>query len=92
MPDMTRTNRAANFLSEETKNYFHEKGIATSKTIRYHTEGNGQVEKLNDTLWKSIQVTLHSRNMKLAFWENILPDSLHSIRSLLCTATYVTPS
>ena len=30
-------------------------------------------------------------NMKLSCWEDILPDALHSIRSLLCTATSVTP-
>lgn len=36
-------------------------------------------------LWKAIQVTLHSRNMKLSYWEKVLPDALHAIKSLLCT-------
>ena len=91
MPDMIHSDRATDFLSEELRKYLCGKGIATSKTSRYHPEGNGQVEKLNGTLWKAIQVTLHSRNMKAQDWEDVIPDALHSIRSLLCTATNTTP-
>lgn len=91
MPDMIHTDRAADFLAGEIKDYLRGKGIATSKTSRYHPEGNGQVEKLNGTVWKAIQTTLHSSNMKLPHWEEILPNALHSIRSLLCTATNMTP-
>ena len=65
--------------------------LATSRTSRYNPHCNAQVEKLNDTLWKAIQVTLHSRNMKNSELETVLPDALHSIRSLLCTATNSTP-
>ena len=52
------------------------------RTSRYNPRCNGQVEKLNGTIWKAIQVTLHSRNMKMSGWEAILPDALHSIRSV----------
>ena len=38
-------------------------------------------------IWKAIEVTLHSRKMKQSEWELVLPDALHSIRSLLSTAT-----
>ena len=91
MPDMVHNDRGTDFLSEETQNFLFSKGIATSKTSRYNPQGNGQVEKLNGTLWKAIQVTLHSRKLKLSDWESVLPDALHSIRSLLCTATNQTP-
>ena len=91
LPDMIHTDRASDFLAREIKDFLHKKGIATSKTSRYHPEGNGQIEKLNGTLWKAIQTTLHSNQMKLPYWEDILPDALHSIRSLLCTATNMTP-
>ena len=90
MPDMIHTDRAADFLAEETKRFLLEKGIATSKTSRYHPEENGQVEKLNGTLWKVIQISLHFRNIKLSGWEDILPDAFHSIRSILCSTTNVT--
>lgn len=32
-----------------------------------------------------------SQNVDIKFWECILPDALHSIRSLRCTATNTTP-
>ena len=91
MPDMVHNDRGTDFLSKETQDYLLNKNIATSKTSRYHPQGNGQVEKLNGTLWKSIQVTLHSRKLQQSDWESVLPDSLHSIRSLLCTSTNETP-
>ena len=91
MPDMVHNDRGTDFLSAETQDYLLSKNIATSKTSRYNPRCNGQVEKLNGTLWKAIQVTLHSREMKLSEWETVLPDALHSIRSLLCTTTNTTP-
>ena len=91
MPDMVHNDRGTDFLSGETQEYLLSKSISTSKTSRYNPKCNGQVEKLNGTLWKAIQVTLHSRKLQLSDWESVLPDALHSIRSLLCTATNTTP-
>ena len=91
MLDMVHSDRGPNFLSTETTNYLHSKGIATSRTSQYNPGCNGQVEKFNGTLWKGIHVTLHSRKMESSEWETILPDAPHSIRSLLCTATNTTP-
>ena len=87
MPDMVHTDRANDFMSAEMKQYLQSKGVATSNTslFRYNLKGNGQVEKLNGTLWKAIKVTLHSRKMGQCGWESVLPDALHSIRLLLCT-------
>lgn len=77
MRDMIHTDRASNIFLEETKNCLHEKSNATSKKKSNHPVDNRQVEKLNDTLWKAIQVTLHTRKMMPSYWENIVSDSLH---------------
>ena len=66
MPDMVHNDRATDFLSGETQEYLLSKSISTSKTSRYNPQCNGQVEKLNGTLWKAIQVTLHSRKLQLS--------------------------
>ena len=63
MSDMVNSDRGPNFLSTETTNYLHSKGIVTSRKSRYNPRCNGQVEKFNGTLWKGIQITLHSRKM-----------------------------
>ena len=61
MSKMVHNDRGTDFLSEETQSYLLSKSIATSKTSRYNPICNGQVERLNGTLWKAIQVTLHIR-------------------------------
>ena len=53
--------------------------------------GNGQVERLNNTLWKTIMLILRSRKLPITYWQLVLDDALHSIRSLLCTANNCTP-
>ena len=43
------------------------------------------------TIWKAVRLACKSRGLDIEHWEVVLPDALHSIRSLLCTATNVTP-
>ena len=78
-------------MLHEFKTFLHEKGVATSRTTPYNPRGNGQVERLNGTLWKTINMALKSHNLDVSNWEHFLPQALHSIRSLLCTATNSTP-
>ena len=78
-------------MSEELKTFLHQKGVATSRTTPYNPRGNGQVERLNNTLWKTISLALKSNSLSIRHWEQMLPQALHSIRSLLCTATNTTP-
>ena len=78
-------------MSVELKTYLHGKGIATSRTTPYNPKGNGQVERLNGTLWKTVTLALKSRKYEITQWEVVLQDSLHAVRSLLCTETNATP-
>lgn len=91
MPSYIHSDRGSSFMSKELKDYFHSKGIATSRTTAYNPEGNGQVERFNGTIWKTISLALRSRGLKTEQWESVLEDALHSIRSLLCVATNQTP-
>ena len=53
--------------------------------------GNGQCEKYNGIVWQTVLLALKSNNLPVSQWENVLPQALHSIRSLLCTSTNCTP-
>ncbi|XP_055884648.1 uncharacterized protein LOC129926207, partial [Biomphalaria glabrata] len=90
-PAYVHTDRGTSFMSTEVQHFLHERGIATSRTTPYSPRGNGQIEKLNGTLWKAITLALHSKELDIAKWELLLNDALQSTRSLLCTATNRTP-
>ena len=52
--------------------------------------GNGQVERYNGIIWKTVNLALSSRRLIDKQWELVLPDVLYSIRRLLCTSTNAT--
>ena len=78
-------------MSAELRQYLHGKGIATIRTTPYNPQGNGQCERYNGIIWRTVQLALKSRNLPTSQWEHVLPDALHSIRSLICTSTNATP-
>ena len=91
MPAFVHSDRGPSFMSDELKQFLHSKGIATSRTTAYNPKGNGQVERLNGTVWKTVNLALKAKGLSVNQWESVLPDALHAIRSLLCTATNETP-
>ena len=91
LPGYVHSDRGAAFVSREVKDYLHSRGVATSFTSPYHPTGNSQCERLNQTLWRTVKLILKSRNLSEDRWVEALPQALHSIRSLLCTATNATP-
>lgn len=78
-------------MSKELREFLTSKGIACSRTTSYNPQGNGQAERYNGTIWKSITMALKSRELPTKLWQEVLPDALHSVRSLLSTATNATP-
>jgi hypothetical protein len=91
MPNYVHSDQGPSLISEELKIFLHERGVATSRTNRYNPRGNGQIERYNGVLWRKITSTLMSRGLRDSHWESVLPDALHSQRSLLCKATNTTP-
>ena len=78
-------------LSKEFKRFLTERGIASSKSTPYHPTGNSQCERINQTVWKTVRLLLRTYQQPESTWEAVLPEALHSVRSLLCTATNATP-
>ena len=83
--------RGPSLLSHELCSYLTRKGIAVSCTTPYNPAGNGQVEKYNGTVWRAVTMACRSKNLPIKYWQDVLPDALYSLRSLLCTATKGTP-
>lgn len=91
MPQYVHSDQGTSFMSKDLKDYLSQKGVATSRTTPYHPTGNSQVERFNGIVWKSIKLALKSHSLPDSHWDLVLPDVLHSLRSLLCTSTNTTP-
>ena len=81
----------SSFMSAELHQILLNKGIAASSTTAYNPACNGQVERYNVSVWKAITIALKTHGLMMEHWQNVLPDALHSLCSLLCTATNCSP-
>ena len=91
MPAFVHSDGGTAFMSSEIREYFLKKNIASSRTTPYNPQGNGQVERYNGIIWKAIMFAIKTKRLDNSQWEQVLSDALHSVRSLLCTATNCTP-
>ena len=91
MPACIHSDRGSSFVSRELREFLTSKGIASSRTTSYNPQGNGHTEIYNGIIWRAITMALKSCDLPTKCWQIVLPDALHSIRSLLSTATNVTP-
>ena len=91
LPNYVHSDQGSSFLSRELRSFLSSRGIGSSNTTAYNPRGNGQVERENQTVWKSILLALKTKGLPVSRWQEVLPEVLHSIRSLLCTATNATP-
>ena len=58
MPAYIHSDRGSAFMSAEFKRYLIDKDIASSRTTSYNPDRNGQVERLKQTLWQTIELGL----------------------------------
>ena len=78
-------------MSKEFDKYMHSKGINTGHSPPYNPQGNGQVERFNETIWKTITMSLKDKHLPISHWEHVLPDALHAVLSLMLCDTGETP-
>jgi len=90
-PQYIHSDKGSSFMSAALKQYLVLRGIATSRSTPYHPQGNSQCERINQTVWSTVKLMLCDKGLSEQAWETILPEALHSVRSLLCTATNATP-
>ena len=86
------SDRAKSFMANELVSYLCGMRIATSRTSPYNPKWNGQCEKYDDIIWSAVLLALNNRNLFVSAWDSVLPQVLHPICSLLCTATNVSNS
>ena len=90
-PNSIHSDRGLQFESTEFRTFLLQNGIIKTRSTPYHPQGNGQCERINGNLCKTISFCLRSNNLGKDQWIRALPQALASMRSLLCTATSTTP-
>ena len=90
-PTNVQRSRGCFYGYSSQKNYLVKRGIAASRSTPYHSTGNSQVERTNKRIWKTIQLMVCDQQIPVERWQDVLPDALHAVRSLLCTSTNSTP-
>ena len=83
--------RGPSLISKETETFLLDHGVAFTRSSRYNPKGNGQCERYNGIIWQTVQLALDSKGLPLSSWEDVLPEALHSIRTLPCTFTNTSP-
>ena len=91
LPFYVHSDRSSSFISRELKQYLNDRGVATSRSMLYHPTGNAQCERVNQTVWRMVKLMLCNLNLPEPSRETVFPQSLHAVRSLLCTTTNTTP-
>ena len=90
-PGYIHSDNGPAFRSQEFRDFLTSRGIGYSNSAVYNPKGNGQVERYNGIIWKGVQLALHSQGLDTRYWDKVLREVLHSVRSLVCTATNCTP-
>ena len=85
------SDRGAEFISVEVSSFLASWNVHQSRTTPYFPAGNGQTERFNGIIWKTVQCLLANRQLPRTAWPSVLNDALHSIRSLITTATGSSP-
>jgi len=78
-------------MTAALKQYLLLREIATSRSTPYHPQGNSQCERINQTVWLTVKLMLCNKGLSEQAWVTVLPEALHSVRSLLYTAMNATP-
>lgn len=90
-PSAIHSDRGTQFEGIKLKEFLLRNGIVKSRTTPYSPQANGQCERANGTLLRTIKLALRNFKSDKVHWEDVLQLALSSMRSLLCTATNDTP-
>lgn len=84
VPLCIHSDRGAQFESNEFTEFCRSFGITKSRTTAYNPTCNGQVERLNGTLWRTMTLILRQKTLPELSWSTVVVDALSAIRALPC--------
>ena len=83
-PLSIHSDRGAQFESHEFNLFLGRWNVRKSRTTPYNPAGNGQCERTNGTIWRTVKLRLKQLNKSLDQWDEELNMALMNIRTLAC--------
>lgn len=81
-PSYVHSDRGAQFECKPFLNFLHAWNVEKSRTTPYHPEGNGQIERFNGIIWKTVLLRLAESESSETCWDEELPLALANVRAL----------
>lgn len=76
------SNQRTAFMLDHVKQFLWEQGVSVSRATLYNPQDNGQCERYNSIIWRSIQLAAANHGFSIDCWES-LPETVYAIRTLL---------
>ena len=86
-PQNVHSDRGAQFESKCFIDFLHSFGVTKSRTTSYHPQGNGEVERMHGTLWKTVTLRLRQARLPMEAWERQLHPALSNLHYLVFRST-----
>ena len=86
-----RTDRGREYLSDQFKSFFDEKGIARQLTIPYTPQQNGVAERRNRTLLDMVRSMMAQANLPISFWGDALLTAAYVLNRVPSKSVPSTP-
>jgi transposase InsO family protein len=86
-----RTDRGCEYLFEQFKKIYDEKGIARQLTIPYTPQQNGVAERRNRTLFDMVRLMMTQANLPISFWGDTLLTAVYILNRVPSKSVSSTP-
>ena len=75
MPAYVHSDRGPSIMSNELKQWLCEKVIATRRTTPYKPQGNGQTERYDGIIYKTVELAFKTKELPIKHWKIVLLDA-----------------
>ena len=89
--ESVHSDRGTQFESAAFRDFLSSHGVKKTRTTPYNPAANGQCERMNAIIWKTISLRLRELNRPIEDWESQLSQALHNIRTLVCRTSGESP-
>ena len=81
-PESVHSDRGSVFESHDFRSFLERWNVRKTRTTPYNPAGNGQCERVNGIIWRTVKLRLKLSSKSIVLWDEELPAALVNVRSL----------